>query len=185
MTRACYQMAVGYAASLEVGRRCKGCGEELRARVSAEGADEREAIWLANGFAKVAECPRCKRRALGLLFGAAVWDAVRVSTAVLLAAIVPGILSLLIVGSGTFTVITFALVVVAGMIAGVRTASRTVRATQREAASRVLWLFCEHCRVGVSDANEPWTACEHCSKSVHEHCAMDHVSTHAGTAYRG
>jgi hypothetical protein len=178
-------MAMGYGTSLEVGRRCKGCGEELRARVFAEGADEREAIWLANGFAKVAACPRCNGRALGLLFGAAAWDAVRVSAAVLLAAIVSTILLRLIVGSGTFAVITFALVVVAGMIAGVRTASRTIRATQREAASRVFWLFCEHCRVGVRDANELWTACEHCSKSVHEHCALDHVSTHAGTAYRG
>lgn len=172
---------------LVVVRRCHGCGEVLRARVRAEGADVDDARWVAEGLSKIAACPRCERRALGTLYGAAVWDAATLWLATFLAlSIVAGIIGAGFLGSAVAAAIGLGLAFVTGVSVGVRKGRATMKSIREDAADRVFWFFCVECKKGIDDGREPWMTCERCHRAVHEPCAMAHASSHVAlTAYRG
>jgi hypothetical protein len=168
-------------------RRCQGCGEDLRARVRAEGADIDDARWVAEGLSKIAACPRCERRALGMLFGAAMWDGFTMWFATFIAlSVVAGIIGAGFLGSGVATAIGIGLAFVAGIAFAVRKARTTTRSIRQDAADRVFWFFCVECKKGIDEARESWMTCERCNRAVHEPCAMAHATSHVAlTAYRG
>lgn len=174
-------------APLLVHRRCKGCGEDLRARVHARGADRDDAQWVAEGLSNIAACPRCERRALGTLYGAAIWDGATLWFATFVAlSVASGIIGAGFLGSGLVAAIGVGLAFVAGVSVGVRKARATMTSIRADAAERVFWFFCVECKKGIDEAHDPFMTCERCHRGVHEACAMTHAASHVAlTAYRG
>jgi hypothetical protein len=174
-------------APLLVVRRCKGCDEVLRARVRAEGADVDDARWVAEGLSNIAACPRCERRALGRLYGAAVWDAATLWFATFVAlSVVAGIVGAGFLGSGIAAAVGIAIAFVAGASVGVKKGRATLKSIREDAADRVFWFFCVECKKGIDDGREAWMTCERCNRGVHEACSMAHAASHVAlTAYRG
>lgn len=173
--------------ALLVVRRCKGCGEELRARVRAHGADRDDAIWIAEGLSNIAACPRCERRAIGRLYGAALWDGFGWFFASFVAmSIVSAILGAGFLGSGVITLIGIGLAFLASVSLGAHKAKSTMASIYGDAAQRVFWHFCTQCKKGIVDGRDAWMTCERCHCAVHEPCAMEHATSHVAlTAYRG
>jgi hypothetical protein len=173
-------------APLLVLRRCKGCGESLRARVRAEGADRADAEWVAEGLSKIAACPRCERRALGTLYGAAIWDGATVWFATFVAlSVVAGIIGAGFLGSGVVAALGVGLAFVAGTSVGVRKARATMSVIHADAAERVFWFFCVECKKGIDEGREPFMTCERCHRAVHAACGVTHAAGHVAlTAYR-
>jgi hypothetical protein len=178
---------VSHDAPLLVLRRCKGCGEELRARVHAVGADVDDALWVAEGLSKIAACPRCESQALGTLFGAAIWDGATLWFATFVSlSLVAGLIGAGFLGSGIAAAIGVALAFVTALSVGVRKGRATIMSIREDANERVFWFFCVECKKGIADGREPWMTCERCHRAVHEPCAMAHVTSHVAlTAYRG
>lgn len=173
--------------AIDVVRKCSRCGEELRARVRAYGADHADAKWVAEGFARTAPCPRCEKSGLATLTGAALWDGFRwwFSTSVALS-VVAAIIGAGFLGSTIVATIGVVLACVFGIFVGVRKGRATVDEIRADASSRVFWFFCVECKKGIVDGRDAWMTCERCSRAVHEPCAMAHASSHvAMTAYRG
>ena len=168
-------------------RRCTGCAEVLRARVRADGADVADAMWVAEGLAKVAACPRCERRTLGTLYAAAVWDGATMWFAsFMMLSVVAAIIGVGFLGSGLVAGVGFGIAFAIGAVSGVRKARRTIRNIHTDAAERVFWFFCVECKKGIDEGREAWMTCERCHRGVHEACAMAHATSHVAlTAYRG
>lgn len=172
---------------LVVVRRCKGCGEDLRARVRAEGADADDARWVAEGLSKIAACPSCERRALGMLYAAALWDGATLWFATFVGlSVVAGIIGAGFLGSAVAAAIGIGIAFVAGGFFGLRKGRATLASIREDAAERVFWFFCVECKKGIDDGREAWMTCERCHRAVHEPCAMAHAGSHVAlTAYRG
>jgi hypothetical protein len=174
-------------APLLVIRRCKGCGEDLRARVFAAGADRADAQWVADGLANVTACPRCEKRALGTLYGAALWDGGTMWFATFaMLSVLAAIVGVGFLGSGVIAGAGMAVAFAAGVVSGVRKARTTMQSIQEDADERVFWFFCAECKKGIDEVREPFMTCERCHRAVHEACGVAHATSHVAlTAYRG
>jgi hypothetical protein len=155
--------------------------------VRAEGADLDDARWVAEGLSKIAACPRCERRALGMMFGAAIWDGFMMWFATFTGlTVLAGIIGAGFLGSGVAAAIGIAIAFVTAVPLGIRKARATTKSIREDANERVFWFFCVECKKGIDDGREPWMTCERCNRAVHETCAMGHATSHVAlTAYRG
>ena len=174
-------------APVVVGRRCSACGTQLRALVRAEGADLEDVRWVAEGLSKIAACPSCEKRALGRLYGAAIWDAGTMWFGSFVGlSLVAVILGAGFLGSMTVVGVGVALAFVAGGYVGIRRGRATLNSIREDAADRVFWFFCVECKKGIDQTSEAFMTCERCNRAVHEPCAMAHAASHTTlTAYRG